>query len=63
MVEQLDIVRAKGYTMVVMVPGNIGESAAKVKLRVPQEAIVQTAVFVGGMLKAAKVKGLQGGRY
>jgi len=59
MVEQLDIVRAKGYTMVVMVPGNIGESAAKVKLRVPQEAIVQTAVFVGGMLKAAKVKGFK----
>ncbi|MCI2415089.1 MAG: cobalt-precorrin-5B (C(1))-methyltransferase CbiD [Candidatus Aramenus sp.] len=59
MVEQLDVVKEKGYTTVVMVPGNIGETAARRLLNVDPESIVQMAIFVGGMVKAAAKRGFK----
>jgi cobalt-precorrin-5B (C1)-methyltransferase len=59
MVEQLDVVRKKGFDTVVMVPGNIGETAARKLLNVNKDSIVQMAIFVGGMIKGAAKRGFK----
>ncbi|MEM3271001.1 MAG: cobalt-precorrin-5B (C(1))-methyltransferase CbiD, partial [Metallosphaera sp.] len=59
MVEQLDVVRSFGLDYVVLVPGNIGETSARKKLKVDNRSIVQMAIFTGGMIKASTKRGFK----
>lgn len=59
MVEQIDVVRSKGYSTIVLVPGNIGEEGASRYLNVPRDVIVQSAIFTGSMMKASVSKGFK----
>ncbi|MCP8312549.1 MAG: cobalt-precorrin-5B (C(1))-methyltransferase CbiD [Candidatus Methylarchaceae archaeon HK02M1] len=59
LVSQIDIAVAKGYTNVILVPGNIGEKLAKRLLNAPDDSIVQTGDFIGYMLKKVVDKGIK----
>ena len=59
LVPQIDVALAKGYKRIFVVPGNIGERITKQLFKAPNEAIVQTADFMGYMLKKAVEKGVR----
>jgi cobalt-precorrin-5B (C1)-methyltransferase len=56
---QIDVAVAEGYSDLVFVPGNIGESIAKKILKVEEDQLIQMGNFVGYMLTQAEKKGVK----
>jgi cobalt-precorrin-5B (C1)-methyltransferase len=55
---QIDVAVAEGYSELIFVPGNIGESIARRVLNVADDQIIQMGNFVGYMLSEAEKKGV-----
>jgi cobalt-precorrin-5B (C1)-methyltransferase len=56
---QIDVAVAEGYTDLVFVPGNIGETIAKKLFDVEDDQIIQMGNFVGFMLEEASKSGVK----
>jgi cobalt-precorrin-5B (C1)-methyltransferase len=55
----LDVARALGYETVVLVPGNLGETACRRHFNLPTEQVVQMGNFLGFMLVEAAKRGFR----